>query len=55
MDFQTEKHMQEAIESLQQTLCAIWDEFEDDQPTKSWQRPKDSPGYEPRPGYEPCL
>jgi hypothetical protein len=38
VDFQTENHMQEAIENLQQTLCAIWEEFEDDELTKSHRR-----------------
>jgi hypothetical protein len=30
--------MQEAIENLQQTLCAIWEEFEDDERTMSHRR-----------------
>jgi hypothetical protein len=42
VDAQTEIHMQEAIENLQQTLCAIWDEFDGDEETKSWRRPAKS-------------
>jgi hypothetical protein len=38
VDFQAEMHMQEAIENLQQTLCAIWEEFEDDELTMSHHR-----------------
>lgn len=38
VDFQAEMHMQEAIENLQQTLCAIWEEFEDDELTMSHRR-----------------
>jgi hypothetical protein len=38
VDFQTEKHMQEAIENLQQTLCVIWEEFDVDELTKSYRR-----------------
>jgi hypothetical protein len=38
VDFVAENHLQDAIESLQQTLCAIWEEFEDDEPTMSHRR-----------------
>jgi hypothetical protein len=38
VDFQTENHMQEAIENLQQTLCVIWEDFEVDELTKSYRR-----------------
>jgi hypothetical protein len=38
VDFSAEKHMQEAIENLQQTLCAIWEAFDDDERTMSHRR-----------------
>ena len=39
MDFAAENHLQEAIENLQQTLCAIWDRVRDDELSRSWHRP----------------
>jgi hypothetical protein len=38
VDFKAESHLQEAIENLQQTLCAIWDEFDDNEQTMSFRR-----------------
>jgi hypothetical protein len=43
VDFAAENHLHEAIENLQQTLCAIWDEFEDDELSRSWHRPTPPP------------